>query len=251
MLVPLSLLLLVAACDAGDASGEELTIFGAASLRVVADELEAAWLEANPDVHLTVATEASNVLAAQIEEGAVADVFIAADDVHAQRLHADGFTAAAPVAFARNELALVARPGGPVSSVADLAEPGTSIIVGGPATPVGRYTAAALEELARAMPEPETFAAAVEANIASREDNVRAALAKVELGEGDAAFVYRTDARGSAATEQIELPAAARVPAPYSAVRLSERDAARSFVAWLGGPDATAILDDAGFETDA
>ncbi len=232
----------------GDEREGSLTVFAAASLRAVTDELETAWLEANPETSLVIATEASNVLAAQIMEGAAADIFISADDIQPQRLAEAGLTAGQPVPFARNELALVARSDGPVVEVADLAGPGTTIVVGGSSTPVGRYTAQALERLAGGMPDPDAFASAVERNIASREDNVRAALAKVELGEGDAAFVYRTDALSSPDTVQIELPPPARVSAAYGAVQVSEDERAAAFVAWLGGPAASGILDEAGFE---
>lgn len=214
------------------------------------EDLEDAWLEAYPERSLVIATEASNVLAAQITEGAQADVFISADDVQPRRLAEAGLTAGAPVSFARNELALVARPGGPVEMAADLAAPGVSIVVGGPATPIGRYTAQALDGLASAMADPAAFAAAAEANIASREDNVRAALAKVELGEGDAAFVYRTDAQGSPDTVEVALPSEARVAADYSAVQVSDDEAAADFLAWLGGSTASAILSEAGFEVN-
>jgi molybdate transport system substrate-binding protein len=238
--------LAIAAC-APDGADDELTLYAAASLRAVTDELEAAWSAARPDVPLTIVTEASNVLAAQVEEGAEADVFLSADDVQPRRLADGGHTAAAPVIFARNEIALVARPAGPVAKPADLGEPGTSIVIGGPGTPIGRYTALALERLAAEMPDPTAFTAAAEANIASREDNVRAALAKVELGEGDAAFVYRTDALGSEDSLEVELPPAARVSATYSAVQLSENETAAEFLAWLGGPEVAAILVTAGF----
>lgn len=245
------LMLVLAACDRGEPSADGLTLFAAASLRAVTDELETAWLEAAPDTPLTIATEASNVLAAQITEGAEADVFISADEVITERLAAEGLTATEPITFARNEIALVSRPGGQVTEVADLATPGATIIVGGTGTPIGRYTAQALALLADEMPDPEAFAAAVEANIASREDNVRAALAKVELGEGDAAFVYRTDALGSDRAVQIGLPPGARVGATYSAVVLSTDERASAFVDWLGGPAAGAILTAAGFEVGA
>jgi molybdate transport system substrate-binding protein len=250
--VPLGLLAsLLAACGPGGGTEAELTLFAAASLRAVTDELEAAWAEVRPDVAVTVATEASNVLAARIAEGAQGDVFISADEVHPRRLADEGWTAAEPVELARNELTLVVREDGPVEDTADLAVAGTSIVVGGPATPIGRYTAVALERLAMTMPDPASFAQAVEANIASREDNVRAALAKVELGEGDAAIVYRTDALGSDATVEIELPPSARVDAVYGVVQLSPDPLAAEFVAWLGGPRARTILAEAGFEVGA
>lgn len=235
----------------GSERSRSLTLFAAASMRSVTDELQAAWLAAEPETSLVIATEASNVLAAQIEEGAQADVFISADDVQPRRLAEAGLTAAEPVPFARNEIALVARPDGPVTEAADLAGAGTTIVVGGRATPIGRYTEQALWQLAQAMPDPPGFAAAVEANIASREDNVRAALAKVELGEGDAAFVYRTDAADSEDTIEIELPPGARVAAPYAAVQVSEDAAAAAFVDWLRSAAAQRILSDAGFEVVA
>jgi len=108
-----------------------------------------------------------------------------------------------------------------------------------------------LEALAGESADPIGFADAVEANIASREDNVRAALARVELGEADAAFVYRTDALGSEDAVEIELPPAARVGAVYSVVLLSEKDAAARFLEWLRGPEVRDILRGAGFEVVA
>jgi len=242
------LVLVTTACAGGDGSDDGLTLFAAASLRAVTDDLEAAWEGTHPDVPLTVATEASNVLAAQVAEGARADVFISADEAQTKRLAAAGLTTAEPVTFAHNEIALVAGADGPVEDVADLAEPGIKVIVGGPGTPIGRYTELALGALAATMPDPEAFSAAVAGNIASREDNVRAALAKVELGEGDAAFVYRTDALGSTDTVEIELPPSARVDAAYSAVQLSDRVIAATFLDWLRGRDMASILRDAGFE---
>ena len=237
----------MAACspDAGD---DGLTVFAAASLRVVSEELEAAWTAEHPDLPLTMATEASNVLAARISEGARADVFLSADPRHPRELTDEGLTSAEPATFARNRVALVVPiDAGRISTPADLAIPGTRIIVAGPSTPIGSYTAEVVAAIAATMPEPEAFAAAVEANIASREDNVRAALTKVELGEGDAAFVYHTDATGSEAVRTIELPAA-RVTAEYDAVQLSDRAAAAALVTWLQGPEAAAILKAAGFE---
>ena len=225
-----------------------LTVFAAASLRAVTDELESAWAENHPDRPLIINSEASNVLAAQIAEGAEADVFLSADDVRPRELAEAGHTAGTPEAFVRNVVTLVARAGTSIDSYSDLADPGTRIIVTGPGTPIGRYTEEAIAALAEEAGDPDAFAAAVEANIASREDNVRAALAKVELGEGDAAFVYRTDALSSDGVAEIELPPAARVVADYSAVRVSERASAREFLDWLHEPEAAAVLTAAGFE---
>jgi molybdate transport system substrate-binding protein len=238
---------LVTACAAGG-GGDGLTVFAAASLRAVSAELEAAWTETHANVPLTFATEASNVLAAQIAEGAKADVFLSADELRPRELADTGHGKDEPVPFAANVLTLVVRPDGPVREPADLADPGVRLVIGGPSTPIGRYTLEALDALAASMPDPADFAAAIEANIASHEDNVRATLAKVELGEGDAAFVYRTDALSSDDVLELELPPAARVGATYAALRISDDPMAGEFLEWLSGPVGLAILAEAGFE---
>ena len=107
-----------------------------------------------------------------------------------------------------------------MQSPADLAEPGVRIVAAGPGVPITRYADEALAQLAATMPDPEAFADAVAANIVSREDNVRAALAKVELGEGDAAFVYRTDA-----LELRRASARSRCPAAVDVTRRVRRGA--------------------------
>ena len=242
------LVLLVLAC-AGDDDSDGLTVFAAASLRDVVGELEVAWLEGHPGRPLTIATEASNVLAAQIREGAPADVLLSADTSRPQELFDDGLTAAAPVPFVRNSVVLVApRTKGAVQSVRDLAKPGVLVVGVSEGAPIARYTDEAQARLAATMADPEAFAAALAANIVSREDNVRAALAKVELGEGDAAFVYRTDLLGSDAVREVPLPAGSAVRTPYGAVQISDRPAAAEFMAWLGEPAAMAVLGAAGFE---
>jgi len=148
-----------------------------------------------------------------------------------------------------NSVVLVApRNSGAVQSAQDLAKPGVLVVGVSESAPITRYTDEAQTRLAATMADPETFAAALAANIVSREDNVRAALAKVELGEGDAAFVYRTDLLGSDAVREVPLPAGAAVPAPYGAVQISDTPAAAEFMAWLRAPAAMAVLGAAGFE---
>ena len=79
---------------------------------------------------------------------------------------------------------------------------------------------------------------------------MRAVLARIELGEGDAAIVYVTDAASSDAVEAIEIPDIANVPAMYVGVVLSEtqaEDASAAFLAWLTEDEAQGILADFGF----
>ena len=235
--------------DASSSGPGALTVFAAASLTDVLDGLEERWLEANPDVPLAIALDASNVLAAQIGEGAPADVFLSADLRRPQELADAGHTAAQPVPFARNRVTVAVPLGSSAVVVAeDLAAPGVRLVAAGPGVPVTTYADAAIAQLAATTDDAEAFLARVTANVVSREDNVRAALAKVELGEGDAAVVYRTDARSSDLVREVPFPEAVDVSAAYAAVRISRHPAAGAFLEWLRGPDAGAVLATYGFE---
>ena len=227
----------------------ELTVLAAASLRDVFDDLEAGWSRANPDIGLRMAFDGSNVLATQIEEGAPADVFVSADTERPARLAVAGLTAAAPVTIVRNAIAIVTpRDDVHIQSPSDLALPGVRIVAAGSGVPISRYATQLVARLGSALPDQPQYAQRVADNIVSREDNVRVALAKVELGEGDAAFVYQTDALASDRVRSIAIPADLMVSADYAAVQVSERQAAADFVAWLTGPEATRLFIEAGFQ---
>jgi molybdate transport system substrate-binding protein len=84
----------------------------------------------------------------------------------------------------------------------------------------------------------------------SREDNARAVVAKVALGEGDAALVYATDARATPDVAMIEVPRATNVAAIYAGVVIgatAHPEAAAAFLAWLAGADGQTILGRHGF----
>ena len=89
-----------------------------------------------------------------------------------------------------------ANPAG-ITTPADLAKPGVKVIAAGDEVPITKYATQLVENLAKAAGYPADFAAAYAANIASKEDNVKAVVAKIELGEGDAGIVYVTDAKAS------------------------------------------------------
>jgi molybdate transport system substrate-binding protein len=242
------LLALLTALGCASSSEASLTVFGAASLRDVLVGLKAAWEARHPEWPLVVATEGSNVLAAQIEAGAPADVFLSADTTQPAWLFDRGLAAGEPFTFARNTVALAAPNGDErVTTVTDLALPGVRLVAAGPGVPITRYADETLERIAAGMPDPTAFRAAVEANIVSREDNVRAALAKVELGEADAAFVYRTDAASSDLVRVVPLPPGSATAADYGAVAVSASQGAAAFLDWLRGAEAQDILVAAGF----
>lgn len=229
-----------------------LTIFGAASLKPVLDEARAAWEAATPGSRLTIATDSSATLAAQIELGAPADVFLSADAASPRRLVDKGLVAGHIVPFATNRLTIIVPAGNPagVRSAADLARPGLRIIAAGATVPITGYATQVVDRIAAEPGAPAGFAAAYAANIRSREDNVRAVVAKIELGEGDAAIVYLTDARGTSKVASVELPDRINVLVTYAGVvvRASQRVAAAgAFLDWIAGPAGQAILVRYGF----
>ena len=87
--------------------------------------------------------------------------------------------------------------------------------------------------------------AAVDVTPASLEQNVRAAAAKVALGEADAALVYRTDITED--LDVVEVPPECQVRADYPIVAVSDREISRRFVEFVTGPAGARALADAGF----
>jgi molybdate transport system substrate-binding protein len=250
------------ACSASGASpaNRELTIYAAASLKAAVEQAEPAYETALPGMTLTISTDSSAALATQIEEGAPADVFLSADTTNPQKLVEAGLVDGDPVTFAGNELTVIvpiANPAG-IRSPMDLAKAGVSVIAAGEQVPITKYATQLVDNLALEAgypPDfgagyPPDFGAAYAANVVSREDNVKAVVTKIELGEGDAGIVYVTDARASDRVTAIEVPDSANVPATYDGVVVKaskDTAAAHAFLDWFAGPDGQAILGELGF----
>lgn len=242
----------VAACSAHAGAHEELTVFAAASLRdVVADAAEA-YAETAPGVTLAISTDSSAALRTRIEHGAPADVFLSADTTNPQRLADAGLTDGPPIPFAGNVLSIIVPASDPagIGGPFDLANPGVKVVAAAADVPISAYARQVVENLAGADGAPAAFAAAYEANIVSREDNVAGVVAKIELGEADAGIVYVTDALAATGVRRVDIPDAANVTAVYAGVVVAasaDRDSARSFLAWLIEPAGQAVLAESGF----
>ncbi len=242
----------VAASTSPTVAPASLTIYGAASLKGALDEARTAYEAVNPGTTLTISTDSSATLEAQIEQGAPADVFLSADTSNPKKLADRGFAAGTGVTFAGNKLTVIvpsANPAGMTTPV-DLAKSGVKVIAAGDAVPITKYATQLVTNLAGEAGYPADFVARYTANIASKEDNVKAIVAKIELGEGDAGIVYVTDAKASSRVTSIHVPAAANVPATYAGVIVKasqHQAAAAAFLAWLAGPDGQAILATFGF----
>ncbi|MGN6256453.1 MAG: molybdate ABC transporter substrate-binding protein [Solirubrobacterales bacterium] len=168
----------------GGSDEPTLTVFGASSLTEALSKYGGSFEAAK----VRSSFAGSDELAAQIRQGAKADVFASADTSYPAELHREGLVEK-PVVFARNRLVLVTPKDGTVRSLADLARPGTKVVIGDPSVPVGAYTREVLGRL------PTGERGAILANVRSEEPEVTAVLAKVTGGAADAGFVYVTDAQ--------------------------------------------------------
>lgn len=236
----------------GEAQERRVTVFAAASLTDAFRGLQGPFERKHPGWKLRFNFAASSLLRVQIEQGAPADVFASADPAQMHTLAATRWVVS-PQVFARNGLVVVVPAGNPgrLQSAQDLGRPGLRIIGTGESVPIGRYSRQVLTKLAGTAGFPRDFAARVERNIVSREANVRAVLAKVELGEGDAALVYQSDARSSRRVHIITLPAAANIVAQYPIAVTAgapQRAGAQAFVQFVQSREGRAVLRRYGFQ---
>lgn len=201
------------------AQGVELNVFAAASLTDAFNELGGVFESQQPGVRVVFNYGPSSGLRTQIEQGAPADVFASADEAQMRLAQQNGVIAGEPRVFARNELVLITphdNPGG-IATLADLARPGLRLVTTGPQVPIGAYTRQLLQTLSADPAYGADFAERVLANVRSEENDVRAVVAKVALGEADGGIVYSSDVTPRVASEvrQIAIPPEVNIIATY------------------------------------
>ncbi len=253
-----NLVLALAGCGAGDTPGTDSTlpasgdattpvlagqivVFEAASLTDSFAQIAEDFMVGHPGVTVTLNPASSSALAQQITAGSPADVFASASPATMTTV-TDAGLAHEPVVFTRNRLEIAVPPGNPggVAGLADFAKPDLTIALCAEEVPCG---AAALKAFAAAgvTPAPDTL-----------EQDVRATLTKVELGEVDAALVYRTDViSAGSAVEGIEFPESDQAINDYQIAVLKDapnRAAAEAFVAYVRSDAGIAVLSGAGFD---
>ena len=226
--------LLVTGGAAARTSGSGPTVFAAASLT-----------DAFPKISrsATYSFAGSNTLAAQIHQGAPADVFAPANMALPNGLYKDHLCSR-PVVLTRNTLVVIVPRSNPahIHSVYDLRRSGVKIVIAAPGVPVGSYTVQVLRNM---------NLTSVLSNVVSRESDVREVLAKVALNEADAGFVYSTDARTVPKKVRVlRIPAWAQPKVQYGICVVSassHKAAARAFVKRVLGKSGQKILISYGF----
>jgi molybdate transport system substrate-binding protein len=234
---------LLAACG-GDGGGQaaaapaEIKVFAAASLTAAFNHIGEDFTAANPQVKVTFNHAGSQALATQIQQGAPADVFASADTTNMDKV-AD--LVSDPAVFTGNELRIIVGKGNPkgVTGLADLAKPDLKVVLAAPEVPAGKYARQVLD------------AQKVTVEPVSLEDNVKAVVTKVALGEADAGIVYVTDVTaGGDTVEGVTIPGDRNVPATYpiAVVKASTHQAqARAFVDHVRGEQGQQVLKSFGF----
>jgi molybdate transport system substrate-binding protein len=226
----------------GSAVTGSITVFAAASLTESFTTIGRRFEAAHPGTTVTFNFAGSSALATQISEGAPADVFASAAPKSLAVVVDAGDSAGTPTTFVRNQLVLAVAEGNPkgIAGLADLAEPGLKVALCAEAVPCGSAARTAIEA-AGATVTPVTL-----------EQDVKAALSKLKLGEVDAALVYRTDAKAAAAdVDAVEFPESARAVNDYPIVALKDaRNAAgaQAFIDFVLSADGVRVLTEAGFQ---
>ena len=226
-----------------------LTVYAAASLTDAFKELGKKFDADHPGLTTRFNFAGSQQLALQIEQGAPADVFASADQRWMSYATEKGLIGGEPSVFARNRLVAIVPRTNParIGSLQDLTHRGIKLVVPAEAVPAGKYSRETLQNLASAPGFPPEYNRRVLANVVSQEENVKAVVAKVQLGEADAGLVYRSDVTPAVArfVRVFEIPDPYNVIATYPiAVLKTARnpEAARQFVALVSSDAGQRVL---------
>lgn len=245
----------VSAAFAGSGCSDEetatLTVFAASSLTDAFEAIAEAFEEANPGVDIEFNFAGSQVLATQLREGAAADL-IATADLETMAALAEAGLVREASEFTTNNLIIATRDGlEPLTSVEGLAQEGLRLVLAAPDVPAGRYARQVIDKAAEEY--GADWKERVLENIRSEETNVRAVLSRLELGEADAGFVYRsdlTDIAVEAGLAALPLPVRIAVAVVYPAAltaQPAEVILAQRFLDFLLSEEGQAILASFGF----
>lgn len=217
---------------------EKIVVFAASSLTDSFTELASEYEADHSDTEIVLNFAGSSQLAAQILEGAPADVFASANEQQMTLIEEAGLVEGVRQVFATNHLVLITPLDNPadIQQVEDLARSGTRFVTAVRGVPIREYTERLLSEYSEHD--------AIMGNIASEETNVRQVVLKVTLGEADAAIVYATDVTPDVASQLNTLPLAASVTPRYSIASLNDNE----FMAFVLSDEGQAILQKWGFD---
>ncbi|MFD9700058.1 molybdate ABC transporter substrate-binding protein [Lentzea sp. NPDC059081] len=219
----------------------DVTVFAAASLTETFTQLGKDFEAANPGTKVKFNFAGSSALAQQLNQGAPADVFASAAPANMKQVTDTKTVTDTPTTFVRNKLAIAVPKGNPgkIAGLADFANADKKIALCAEQVPCGA-AAKKVFEVAKVTPQPDTL-----------EQDVKAVLTKVSLGEVDGALVYKTDVKAAGGkVEGIDFAEADQAVNDYPIAPLAKAPnaaAAKAFVDFVLSDKGKAVLSAAGF----
>lgn len=232
-----------------------LEVFAAASLKDSFNEIGKRFETDHPGVKVTFNFAGSQLLAQQITSGAPVDVFASANQAQMDAAVKSGRIESTSIRnFVKNRLVVIypsANPG-KIKTLQDLSRPGLKIILADQSVPVGQYALSYLDHAAKDTSFGPAYKDAVLKNVVSYEQDVKAVLTKIQLGEADAGIVYTTDAATDKTGKiaQLAIPDTLNVIATYPITILKDSaqpQLAQAFVDFLGDVESQKIFVAYGF----
>ena len=237
----------------------ELIVFAAASMTETMTEIGEKYTAANPNVELVFNFDSSGTLKTQIEEGADCDLFISAAPKQMNALDVTSEANTAGLDFVlqgtrinllENKVALAVPEGNPkgVTSYDQLIEglkAGTIMLaMGNSDVPVGQYTQKILAYYG--VNEADLAAAGV----ITYGSNVKEVTTQVSEATVDCGIIYGTDAYSAGLTivDTATAEMCGQVIYPAAVLNITKNEeAAKAFLAYLTGEEASAVFESVGF----
>ncbi|WP_423922953.1 molybdate ABC transporter substrate-binding protein [Frigoribacterium sp. 2-23] len=230
--------------SSGPALTGQITVLAAASLTDTFDELKTRFEAENPQATVTLSYGGSSALAQQITSGAPVDLFFSASAATMKTVTDAGLAAGEPDTFAHNALEIAVPASNPaeVEKLADLSSSDVKVALCAEEVPCG------------ALAKTVLAAEGVTVTPVSLEPDVKSALTKVELGEVDAALVYKTDVTAAGSkVKGIAVGDASTPTTAYLAAQLKDApnaEVAAAFLAFVLSDTGKTTLKNAGFDVD-
>jgi molybdate transport system substrate-binding protein len=233
----------------------DVTVFAAASLNEAFSAIAQEFEDANPGTKIIFNFAGSQQLVQQIAQGAPVDILASANMKQMREAVKTGRIDSASIAmFARNKLVVVypKENAAGIRSLGDLTKTHLKIVLADKAVPVGQYALDFLAKCDRSVSFGASFGPAVLGNVVSYEENVKAVVSKVVLGEADAGIVYASDISKNVSERAgvIEIPDNLNVIAEYPVAIASDapsRADAERFLKYILSDEGLRILTRFGF----
>jgi molybdate transport system substrate-binding protein len=250
----LGIALVLSACSSSSdaASGSDgqqssqITVLAASSLTEAFGELGDEFEGEHQGVSVIFSFGPSDGLAQQIDQGSPADVFASASARWMDDVEQNGPGVSGRADFARNRLVLIVPKDDPagIGKFTDLSNEGVKLVLAAEGVPVGDYAREALDNAG--------IAGEALANVVSNEEDAKAVVQKVLLGEADAGIVYVTDVTPEVAPDvtAIEIPDDVNVMATYPIAVVTgsaNTDLAKEFEDLVLSSDGQSVLRSHGF----